>query len=127
MTTRIGIRVISTAMTLVLIAIGVIVRPFTIREPGAEEAKEFGIPILTCPDFVDSGESEYGQVATGRFNVRNDGSGVLTIDKIRTSCTCAGLERHHDNKYSRLERLEIAPGGTEELVVRQAVNSPLGT
>lgn len=49
-------------------------------------------PVLDCPEVIDLGEQERGQVAIARATLANAGDADLTITDVRSSCSCAGLE-----------------------------------
>ncbi|WP_390888669.1 DUF1573 domain-containing protein [Frigoriglobus tundricola] len=83
-------------------------------------------PIIQCPSEVEMGEHELGETAENRFTLRNAGSKPLKIFNVRTNCSCSGLERVEDAKYSRLESTELAPGQTIDLAIRVGVKGGLG-
>lgn len=83
-------------------------------------------PVFVYPESVDLGPREKGEVVTARFAIENPGRGVLIVDGLATSCTCAGVEREVDGEFSRVNSVRIPAGGTAELVARIAVVAPAG-
>jgi hypothetical protein len=69
------------------------------------------------PEFVDLGSCAQGELATGRFLVKNVGRGELTVEEFRTSCSCAGVEREVDGKFYRVQSLRLDDHFTNSLPV----------
>jgi hypothetical protein len=85
------------------------------------------VPAIRVQESIDLGECEAGQIATGEFEMANDGTADLNIAGVRATCSCTGLEtRRPDGHYSKVEALTIPPGERKSLVVRLAVNGPPG-
>jgi hypothetical protein len=82
------------------------------------------IPVLSFTESVDLGERERGDVVEAQVTVANRGTGPLTVNNVRTSCACSGLERKTESGYRRVETLTLTPGQGVDLVVRLAVNAP---
>src|SRR5438552_3026924 len=68
--------------------------------------------IAKFPQIIDLGAREIGDVAIGRFSLANVGACGLVVDKIRTNCSCAGLEREANGEFTRVDHLQIPPGET---------------
>jgi hypothetical protein len=51
------------------------------------------VAVLECPADVTLGPVEAGQIGVARLTVRNGGGVPLDIADVRTTCSCAGLER----------------------------------
>ncbi len=83
-------------------------------------------PAVEYPETIDLGEHEKGEVAVGRFWIRNGGKGQLLVDQFRTTCSCAGLEREVNGRFIRLQSIQLDRGDQVELVVRVAVNAQPG-
>jgi hypothetical protein len=96
---------------------------------GFRYAQDHGLPFspaLECPERIDLGPQERGEVAVGHFRVKNAGSRPLALEGFQTSCSCAGVEGKVDGRAVRLKALALAPGEDAELSVRVAVGAPVG-
>jgi hypothetical protein len=83
-------------------------------------------PVLECPQLLELGERELGEVALGRFTLKNRGGGTLVIDQVTSSCACAGLEREQDGELVRLQSLRLDSGESADLVIRVLVQGTPG-
>ncbi|MEX2175707.1 MAG: hypothetical protein WD872_15185 [Pirellulaceae bacterium] len=84
------------------------------------------VPILECPQAIDLGERELGEVALARFTIANRGDGELLIERIESNCACSGLEREQDGKFLRITSLRIAPREETGVVLRILVQGTPG-
>jgi hypothetical protein len=91
------------------------------RVPGRNDP-----PVLDCPEIIDLGEQEWGQLATARFIITNRGGEELQIDHIQSSCSCAGLEREERDGFTRLTELRLGPGQEAHLALRVSVGGNAG-
>jgi hypothetical protein len=83
-------------------------------------------PLLDMPPRLELGEQQYGTIVISPFRVSNRGRAELTIDHIRSTCSCSGLERVDGDHFVRVEKLKIPPEGGVDLVVRMVVNGRVG-
>ncbi len=83
-------------------------------------------PVLECPDMLDLGERELGEVALMRFVIGNRGGGQLEITEIQSNCTCTGLEQERDGEFVRLTSLHLSGGEKADLVMRVLVQGTPG-
>jgi hypothetical protein len=96
-----------------------ITRPIESARPGTATLRPLG--------RVEIKETEAGQVAVGNVTLINDGDADLHIAGVRSSCSCTGLEtKNADGTLTRLSSLSIPPGGQVPVVIRLAVNGPIG-
>lgn len=84
-------------------------------------------PVLDCPNVLELGERELGDVAVIRFAISNRGGQVLVIDDVQSSCSCSGLEQDLDGKFVRLTSLRVARGESVTIAMRVLVQGSLGT
>lgn len=84
------------------------------------------VPIVEFPARIDLGEHEEGEVVNAYFSITNRGKGELTIDQIRTSCSCLGLEKEVDGKFVRVESLRLKAKEAADLTLRISVRGPAG-
>ncbi len=84
------------------------------------------VPVVEFPAVIDLGQHEQGEVVNSRFVIANRGRGELVIDRIRSTCACAGLEREVNGKFVRLETLRLGPREEAELIMRISVRGPAG-
>lgn len=86
------------------------------------DAHWFGnIPILECPQTLDLGEWNSGEVALGHFQIKNGGKRTLTAKEFSTSCSCVAVEREIDGHFSRVKTIDLSPGEEVELTVRLGI------
>jgi hypothetical protein len=85
-----------------------------------------GGPSIDCPQTLNYGDQEFGQIAVAHFTVANRGRSDLKIDSIRTTCTCAGLEREENGDYTPVRELSHSPGEEVQLTLRISVRSEVG-
>jgi hypothetical protein len=78
-------------------------------------------PALGWPQTVDLGERERGSVAEARFELRNDGGGVLHLDDFRSDCSCNVLEVEAEGRFVPLKRIRLAGGDTAVVRLRKSV------
>lgn len=83
-------------------------------------------PVLECPDSLDLGERELGEVTLSRFSIANRGGGQLEITNIQANCSCAGLEQERNGEFVRVKSLSIAAGEKVDLVMRISVQGSPG-
>jgi Protein of unknown function (DUF1573) len=83
-------------------------------------------PVLECPEVLELGERELGEVAMSRFTIANRGRGQLEITDVETSCSCTGLEQEREGKLVRVESLRLSAGEKAELMMRVAVQGTPG-
>jgi len=84
-------------------------------------------PILDCPQVIEFGERELGEVALARFTVANRGGTELVIDEVQSNCACSGLEREQNGKLIRVERLRLKPRESMQLIMRLLVQGTPGS
>jgi hypothetical protein len=61
-----------------------------------------------------------------RFAIANRGGSELVIDDIRRSCSCTGLEREVDGKFTVVESLRLQPNETVNVNIRVAIRGRIG-
>lgn len=83
-------------------------------------------PVLVCPEKVELGSRELGEVAVSRLVVGNRGSEELRIHDIRTDCACSGLEREVGGEFVRVDSLRLRPDEETELIVRVSARGQVG-
>lgn len=83
-------------------------------------------PRLECPRTLDLGEKERGEIAIGRFHIRNSGWGTLTVSDFSTSCSCAGVEKEVEGRFFRVTTIQLSPGEEINLLVRVGVAAKPG-
>ncbi|MGI8979756.1 MAG: hypothetical protein ACR2FY_11080 [Pirellulaceae bacterium] len=83
-------------------------------------------PVLECPETLDLGERELGEVALSRFTVANRGGGQLEITAVRSNCSCTGLEQELEGVFVRVESLRLSAGEKAELLMRVVVTGTPG-
>jgi hypothetical protein len=83
-------------------------------------------PIIECPQSLDMGEHELGEIAVARFFVANRGGKELIIDQVRTNCSCSGLEREENGQLSPIEKLSLASDERVQLAMRISVRGQPG-
>ena len=83
-------------------------------------------PVLECPEVLDMGERELGEVAVSRFTIANRGGGELEITDVHSNCSCSGLEQERDGQFIQLKSLRLAAGERAELVMRVLVQGTPG-
>jgi hypothetical protein len=83
-------------------------------------------PRLIAPTEVAVSEAEHGTMIVALFTLRNSGSAPLTIDGIRSSCACMGLERIDGDQTYRVESLTLAPEEKAQVGVRIRVQGDAG-
>jgi len=81
-------------------------------------------PSVDYPASIDLGAQTNGDVAVGRITISNNGERDLLITKVRSECSCTGLELFRDNLFSRFDELRIPPRASRELAVRVAIREP---
>jgi hypothetical protein len=84
------------------------------------------IPILECPDHIDLGERELGEVALAHITIRNRGGKTLIIDSIQSNCACAGLEQMRNGEPVRISSLRVNPNDEVDVVMRLLVQGSPG-
>ena len=84
-------------------------------------------PRVAHPPQLDLGERDLGELAVGRFAIRNAGGSILKVNSFATSCSCAGVERDEGGKFVPAGTLTVEPGGEAELAVRVATGAKVGT
>jgi hypothetical protein len=93
---------------------------------GIRSAQNQPFPVLECPASLDLGERYLGEIAVGRFQVRNSGRSELKLEGFRATCSCAGVEREIEGEFFRIQEVQIRPGEQVELVARVAVGARPG-
>jgi len=83
-------------------------------------------PILDCVRTVNLGERDLGEIAAGRFQIKNSGRGKLEIDHFQTTCSCSDVEHEVEGQLRRIQSVRLSPGEQVELVVRVAVGARPG-
>ena len=83
-------------------------------------------PALECPEMLDLGERDRGEIALCQFRVRNSGRALLTLDQFQTSCSCTGIERTVDGHSVGVRSVELGPKQDLELTARMAISAPQG-
>jgi hypothetical protein len=86
-----------------------------------------GAALAVVPTVLELGDHEHGNIAIGRFGVRNAGTGDLVLDQFRSSCACAAVEVERDGESRRAGVVVVKPGEEVELVARVAVGGRPGT
>lgn len=83
-------------------------------------------PSLEFPGEIQFGIRETGEVAEAPVVLHNVGESELSIQNIRSSCTCSGLIKYLDDgtRFERVTGLRLAPGQSVELAVRINVGRP---
>jgi hypothetical protein len=81
-----------------------------------------GAPIVECPETVNLGSQERGQVASAPLTIKNRGRSELVIDQVSSSCSCSGLEREEAGSLVPVRELRLAPGEEGHLQIRVSVN-----
>lgn len=84
------------------------------------------IPTLECPETIEFGERDRGEIVHCQIPVRNSGRALLVLDNFETSCSCAGVERVIDGRLVRVRSLELEPNEGQELTARMAIGAPQG-
>lgn len=84
------------------------------------------VPVLQHTEFIDLGTHEQRGIAVGRFQVRNAGRGLLLLDRFRSSCSCAGVEREVDGKFLQVQSVRLRGGEQLELLLRVSVTARAG-
>jgi hypothetical protein len=81
------------------------------------------LPALECPNEIDLGTREIGEVAESSVLIRNIGGSDLIIDTIQTDCVCSGLVRKLEGGrgFERVNELRLGPGEVADLAVRVAI------
>jgi hypothetical protein len=77
--------------------------------------------VLEYPREIDLGNRRFSEVIEHPFQIRNTNSREVKLDRLSTSCGCAGVERRTDHGLEQISSLTLPAGGTCELVVRVAV------
>lgn len=83
-------------------------------------------PVLECPETLDLGKRELGEVALSRFTIANRGGGQLEITGVQSNCSCSGLEQERNGNLVRLESLRLGAGEKAEVVMRVLVEGTPG-
>jgi hypothetical protein len=83
-------------------------------------------PVLDYVRTLDLGERDFGEIAVGRFEIKNSGRAELLLDQLQTTCSCAGVEREVEGKLVRVDSVHLLPGDHAELVARMAVGARPG-
>jgi hypothetical protein len=84
-------------------------------------------PVLDYRGQLDLGEHEVGEEIIAPFSIANRGGRPLTIDDVRTNCSCTGMERIQDGHYVRIESLTLNAGEEARLFMRVSVRgAPAG-
>lgn len=76
---------------------------------------------LNCPLEFNLGERDWGEMVTLPFPIRNEGTGLLTIGNISSSCGCTGIARKVGDEYERVGGLQLAAGQSTEAFIRVRV------
>jgi hypothetical protein len=74
-------------------------------------------PRVEYPARLDLGSHEIGDQVVVPFTIANRGGRELVIDQIRSNCSCTGMERVQEGKYSRIETLRLRPYERANLLV----------
>ena len=85
-----------------------------------------GASAIDYPAQIDLGDREIGEHVTVPIAISNHGKGVLIVSDVRTNCSCSGLERREDGQFTRIQSLEIDPGGRADLIMRVVVRGQAG-
>ncbi len=84
-------------------------------------------PRIDYPSTIDLGKRELGETGLAAFQISNPGASQLVISRIRTSCSCSGIEREQGGEYYRLDSLTLEPGEVVDLRLRLKVRGvPVG-
>jgi hypothetical protein len=85
-------------------------------------------PALDCPETLDLGRHERGEVVVARFALSNRGGSDLLIDDVRRhpACGCSAVEREIDGKWFPVESLWLSPGEQVGLALRASINGQAG-
>lgn len=83
-------------------------------------------PVLECPESLDLGERELGEVALSHFTIANRGGGQLEITDVRANCSCTGLEQERNGEFVRVKSLSLAAAESVDLVMRVSVQGTPG-
>ena len=98
------------AIGLFVAAVGYNVRfLFTPRTP---------VPVIDCPAVVDLGDRDLGEIAVKRLTITNTGEAELLISKVRSSCSCSGLELDGGDQALSFTEVSIAPGEAKKFCVK---------
>jgi hypothetical protein len=73
---------------------------------------------IDCPINLELGELSAGEAAVARFAITNLGNQILTIDGVRSSCSCGTLERVIEQNFLSIQTLDIPPGESVPCAVR---------
>ena len=84
------------------------------------------VPAIDCPDVVDLGDGDLGEIAVKRLTITNTGDSELLISKVRSSCSCSGLELDGGSHALSFTEVSIAPGEAKKFVVRLSVRGNPG-
>lgn len=112
------------ALTLVLLPLASAAATFGVRSAWDRGAEK--LPALECPSSIDLGDRDLGEIAVGRFMVKNAGRAPLKLDNFQTSCSCAGIEHEVEGQLRRVQSVELLPGERVELTARVAVGAKPG-
>lgn len=83
-------------------------------------------PAADFPPVVDLGDRDLGEQAVARFRFANRGDSPLVIDKVGSTCSCAGIEQEVDGRVVPVKQLIIPPRSEVELTARVAVRGAVG-
>jgi len=84
-------------------------------------------PAIDVDRHIELGDCEMLATAEPSVVVRNRGRQPLVLDTITTSCGCLGLfARHGAGDPTKVETLEIGPGGRATLILRLMVSGTPG-
>lgn len=78
-------------------------------------------PVVEFPAHLDLGEHATGKLVVGHFTITNRGGSDLTIDQIRTNCSCSGIEQKEGGRFVRVDSLRLKPGERADLAIRVSV------
>lgn len=85
-----------------------------------------GTPKLECKHHYELGERVLGENVETQVELINSGTAPLIIDRIRLSCTCAGLEIIEWGQRFSARRLVIPPNSKQAALVRLQVRGRAG-
>lgn len=83
-------------------------------------------PVIECPQTIELGVREVGEIAVARFVMANHGGSDLVIDQLATNCACSGLEREENGQLVRIEELRLKPREQVNLAMRLSIRGQPG-
>jgi len=111
---KLWLALLVTGMTLLALA-------YLCGRPGVPDA-----PALVAPSEVILDAHRIADIADANFTISNHGNRPLMISEFRTACGCDSLEKKSGQEYVRLGNVDIQPGGSVEIRLRQKVRGRAG-